>query len=441
MNNILFDLPSPDAPRQQPEVTVAPRLQRPNRAQLELRPVDLESLLPADHRARLVWEFVEGLDLGPLYAEIKAVEGHAGRPPIDPAILMALWLYATIEGVGSARAIARLCEEHDAYRWLCGGVSVNYHTLADFRVQPVEYLDRLLTTSVATLRAEGLVTLTRVAQDGVRVRASAGAASFRRRPRLDAFLAEAEAQVEALRRELHDDPAATTRRQAAARQRAAEERRQRVAKALEQLPEVEAKKRAGEQGKARVSTTEPEARVMKMADGGFRPAYNAQFAADTGAQVIVGVDVSNVGSDLGQLAPMVEQLMERYRHAPGEVVVDGGFAKHEDLVKLARPEVGCTVYAPVPHPRDPTRDPYQPLAEDPPAIAAWRQRMGTEAAKAIYKERGATSECVNAIARNRGLRQFLVRGLRKVRAVLLWFAVAHNLMRAVTLRRAAVGAA
>lgn len=436
MNDTLFDLPSPEVPPPPPEVKSEPRVQRPDRAQLELRPVDLEGLLPADHRARVVWEFVEGLDLAPLYAEIKAVEGHAGRPAIDPAILMALWLYATVEGVGSARAIARLCEAHDAYRWLCGGVSVNYHTLADFRVQPVEYLDRVLTTSVAALMAEGLVTLTRVAQDGVRVRASAGAASFRRRPRLEEFLAEAAAQVEVLRRELDDDPGATTRRQAAAQQRAAAERRQRVAKALEQLPEVEAKKKATEREQARASTTDPEARVMKMADGGFRPAFNGQVATDTAAQVIVGVDVTNVGSDLGQLAPMTEQVQGRYGRAPADLLVDGGYAKHDDIIAVARPEVGCTVYAPVPTPRDPTRDPYQPCPGDPEAIAQWRQRMGTAEAKTIYKERAATSECVNALARNRGLQQFWVRGLAKAKAVLLWFALAHNLMRAMVLRRA-----
>lgn len=440
MNDTLLDLPSPEAPREQPAVKPEPRLQRPNRAQVELRPVDLEGLLPADHRARIVWDFVEGLDLTALYAEIKAVEGHAGRPPIDPAILMALWLYATVEGVGSARAVARLCEEHDAYRWLCGGVSVNYHTLADFRVQPVEYLDRLLTTSVATLMSEGLVTVTRVAQDGVRVRANAGAASFRRRRRLEESVAEAQAQVEALRRELHDDPGATTRRQAAARQRAAEERRQRVAKALEHLPEIEAKKKATEREQARASTTDAEARVMKMADGGFRPAFNGQLATDTAAQVIVGVDVTNVGSDRAQLAPMTEQLQGRYGQAPEDVLVDGGFVNHDEILAVARPGVGCTVYAPVSAPRDRTRDPYQPCPGDPAVIAAWRQRMGTEAAKTIYKERAATSECVNAIARNRGLQQFLVRGLAKVKAVLLWFALAHNMMRAVALRRAAEAA-
>jgi transposase len=441
MNDTLFELPSPETPRLQPDVQAEPRLQRPNRAQVELRPVDLEGLLPADHRARIVWEFVEGLDLAPLYAGIKAVEGHAGRPPIDPAILMAVWLYATAEGVGSARAVARLCEEHDAYRWLCGGVSVNYHTLADFRVQHATYLDRVLTTSVAALMAEGLVTLTRVAQDGVRVRASAGAASFRRGPRLEEFVAAAEAQVEALRREVHDDPAATTRRQAAARQRAAEERRQRVAKALEHLPDVAAKKKATDREQARASTTDPEARVMKMADGGFRPAFNGQFATDTAAQIIVGVDATNLGSDRTQLAPMTAQLQKRYGHTPAEMLVDGGFVNHETIVALARPEIGCTVYAPVSAPRDGQRDPYAPCPGDPEAIAQWRCRMGTEAAKTIYKERAATSECVNAIARNRGLTHLWVRGVAKVKAILLWFALAHNLMRAVALRQAATVAA
>lgn len=414
-----------------------PRLLRPNRAQVELRPVDLDGLLSPEHRARLVWDFVAGLDLGPLHAGIKAVEGHAGRPSIDPAILMSLWLYATIEGVGSARALARLCEQHDAYRWICGGVSVNHHTLAEFRVAQCSWLDAQLTTSVATLLSEGLVDLKRVSQDGVRVRASAGAASFRRRERLEGYLADAEAQVEALRNEVHEDPAATSRRQVAARERAAADRRQRLEKALKQLPEVEAKKKAADKDKARVSTTDPEARVMKMADGGFRPAFNGQFATDTATQVIVGCDVSNVGSDLGQAAPMVEQIRTRHGHVPVELLVDGGYASHDDIVALAEPEVECTVYAPVPTPRDASRDRFEPLPSDPEAIRKWRERMGTEQAKAIYKERAATSECVNAIARNRGLRHFLVRGLAKAKAVLLWFALAHNLMRAVALRQAA----
>jgi len=437
MTTTLFELPSPEVPRGQSALKPEPRVQRPNREQVELRPVDLEALLPADHRARVVWEFVEGLDLAPLYGAIKAVEGHAGRPPIDPAILMALWLYATVEGVGSARALARLCQAHEAYRWLCGGVSVNSHTLADFRVQPVEELDRLLTTSVATLMAEGLVSLTRVAQDGGRVRASAGAASLRRQARLEGFVAEAAAQIEALRQELHDEPGATTRRPAAARPRAAAERQQRVAQALAHVPEIAAKKPAAEAEKARASTTDPEARVMKMADGGFRPAFNGQFAAATASQVIVGVDLTNVGSDRGQLAPMIEQLPQRYDQGPAQVLVDGGFATHEDILAVEQPAVGCTVYAPVPKPRNgAARDPYQPRPGGAEGIGQWRARMGTEAAQRIYRERAATAECVNAIARNRGLQQFRVRGRQKVRAVLLWFALAHNLMRAVALRQA-----
>ena len=435
MTDILFPLPEANERRSE-VVAPEPRVQRPNRDQLELRPVDLEGLLPADHRARVVWEFVKGLDLRALYERIKAVDGHAGRPPIDPAILMTLWLYATLEGVGSARALARLCDEHDAYRWICGGVSVNYHTLADFRVGPVDTLDALLTTSVAALMAEGLVTLQRVAQDGVKVRASAGAASFRQAERLAQLLAEATAQVEALKAEVHDDPGATARRTAAARQRAAEERQQRVARALEQLPEVTARRqKAGVKGAARVSTTDPDARVMKMADGGFRPAFNGQFATATASQLIVGVEVVNAGTDLGQLVPMVDQLQQRYGQRPAEMLADGGYVALEDIRALAPPEIGCQVYAPPKEPRGHGRGRDWRRRNDE-ATVAWRTRMATDEAKALYKERAATSECVNALARNRGLHQFVVRGLGKVKAMLLWFALAHNLMRAVSLRHA-----
>lgn len=347
MSDTLFPLPSAGKDRES-DVPSAPRVERPNRGQLELRSVDLDGLLPADHRARLVWDFVEGLDLSAVYATIRAVEGGAGRPAIDPAILTALWLYATVEGVGSARALDRLCDQHDAYRWLVGGVSVNYHTLADFRVAPGDVLDMLLTRSVATLMAEGLVTLTRVAQDGVRVRASAGAGSFRSRDRLQQHLAAAESQVRALRRELDEDPAATARRQSAARARATQERHARVQKALEHLADVEALHKqaldsAAHRRTARASTTDPEARVMKMADGGFRPAFNPQLAADTGSQIIVGVELTNAGSDLGHLPPMVEQLRRRYGQTPHELWADGNFAGHEALDTLTAD--GCVVYA------------------------------------------------------------------------------------------------
>jgi transposase len=406
---------------------------------MELRTVDLESLLPPDHAARAVWEFVESLDLSPLYAEVQSVEGSAGRPAIDPRIYMALWLYATIEGVGSARALERLTRQHDAYRWILGGVSVNHHSLSDFRVQHGEFLDQVLTQSVAVLMEQELVTLNRVSQDGIRVRASAGAASFRRQPSLERCLQAAQEQVERLRGELEKDPEATNRRQVAARQRAAEDRQRRVKAALEQMSDVAAKKPAAEKDKARVSTTDADARVMKMGDGGFRPAYNGQFAVDTETQIVVGVEVSNSGSDQGQLVPMLEQLEERYEVIPPESLVDGGFAGLKDIEQAS--EMGTEVYAPVAKPKDKRRDPYVPLATDSPAIARWRQRMGTPEAKEIYKQRASTVECVNALARNRGLQRLLVRGLDKARAVLLWFAIAHNLMRTRSLGAGCAAAA
>jgi hypothetical protein len=286
------------------------------------------------------------------------------------------------------------------------------------------------------LVAEDLVDLERVAQDGMRVRASAGAASFRRKPTLEEALEEARAQVEALRQEREDDPKAANDRQQQARRRAAEERAARVQAALDRLPEMEAKKKPDEKDKARCSTTDPEATVMKMANGGFNPAYNIQFATDTKSQVIVGVDVVTVGSDQGQMEPMVRQIEERHGKVPEEYLVDGGFAKKEDIEAVSAAETGCTIYAPVQKPKDPKVDPHAPHPGDSTVVAEWRQRMGTDEAKAIYKDRAATAECVNALARQRGLVQLVVRGLTKVRAVALWHALAHNVLRMVALRAA-----
>ncbi|MGC1953026.1 MAG: IS1182 family transposase [Gammaproteobacteria bacterium] len=414
-----------------------PRIRRADRQQVDPQPRRLDELIDLDHPARVVWAFVEELELSALYERIRAVEGHAGRSAIDARILLALWLYATLDGIGSARRLARLCQEHNAYRWLCGGVTVNYHTVSDFRVQHGAWLEEQLTLPVATLLAEGLVELKRTAQDGVRVRASAGAGSFRRRRTLEKCLAEAEAHLAALRREREENPAVVQKRRQAAQERAAREHQARIEAALTQLADVEAKKKAEAKEKARSSTTDPEARVMKMADGGFRPAYNGQFCTDTASQIIVGVEVSNAGNDQGQLVPMLDQVADHYGQYPDEALVDGGFVNQTDIDTLATPARDVTLYAPVPKPKAKERDPYQPLPTDSPAVAQWRQRMGGAAAKAIYPIRAATAECVNAIARNRGLQQFRVRGLKKVKAVLLWFALAHNLMRGAALRRQA----
>jgi transposase len=437
----LFELPDADAPSPpaDPPAAGTPRLRRANRQRVVFRAAPLDALIPDDHPARTVWAYVEGLDLAPLYDRIRAVERGPGRDAIDPKILLALWLYATVEGIGSARRLDALCREHAAFQWIAGDVSTNYHTLADFRTDHLEFLDGLLTAGVAALVAEGLADLNRVAQDGMRVRASAGAASFRRRPTLEEALAQAEAQVEALRAEVAEDPAACDRRGRGARPRAARERAERVKAALGRSPELEARKKAGAKDKARCSTTDPESTVMKMADGGFRPAYNVQFATATDSQVIVGVDVETAGSDAGQMAPMAERVKRRYEVAPGEVLVDGGFAQHDQIEAVGAAGLGCTVYAPVPRPKDPRADRHAAKPGDSAAVAAWRRRMGTDRAKAIYKERAATAECVNAQARGRGLIRLLVRGAAKVKAVARWHALAHNLLRGARLRAAAAG--
>ena len=410
-----------------------PRLRTPDRQQV-IPALALEDLLDTDHQARVVWDFCLQLDLQPLSESIRSREGGPGRAAIDPRLCVALWLYATLEGVGSARALAWLCAHHNAFRWLCGGVSVNHHTLSDFRVGPVALLDRLLTHSVAVLREQGLVDLNRVAHDGMRVRASAGAASFHRRPTLEACLQEAEDQVARLKEELDDDPSAPSRRHAAARERAARERAERLRQALGRLPELEARKKAGEKDKARASGTDPEATVMKMADGGYRPAYNVEYSADTATLVIAAVAVTTSGSDAGQITPLDDQILDRHGVYPQEALADGGFVSLEDIEAAQASPRGTRVYAPVPQPKDPKRDRHAPLPGDGEQVREWRARMGTEEAKAVYRQRASAVECVNAQARNRGLIRLLVRGLRKVTAVALWFAIAHNLACGMRLR-------
>jgi len=440
----LFELPDPEAP--QPEGLTSPqqaRVLRPVRNQMECVVRDLDALLPDDHPARAIWAFLERLDLSPFYSSIKSVLGRAGHPTTDPQVLLALWLFATSEGVGSARQIDRLCREHDAYRWLCGGVPTNYHTLSDFRVAHQEALDNLLTEILAAMMDAGLVTLRHVAQDGMRVRASAGASSFRRESSLQRCLCEAQQQVAALAAEReHSDPGRNAR-QEAARERAAKERQRRVEKALQRLPTIQAAKERSKKSEpkakkakvseARVSTTDPESRVMKMPDGGFRPAYNLQMATDEDSQVIVAVAVDTTGTDGGQAPSGVEQVVRRTNRLPEAYLMDGGYARREDITTLERR--GVTVYAPTRSPRTTTsgRTKAEPRRDDTPEVARWRERMETEEAKEIYKGRAATSECVNAHARRHSLTQLLVRGTDKVLSVLLLVAITQNLLRWIAL--------
>jgi len=402
------------------------RYQTAQRDQIELYPCDLEALLPPGHAARLVWRFVEGLDLATFYAAIRAREGHAGRSPIDPKILIALWLYATMDGVGSAREVDRLCTSHDAYRWLRGGVSVNYHTLSDFRVAHHAALDDLLTQSIAVLLQRAVITLARVAYDGTRVRGSAGTGSFRRAATLQDCLKRAQQQVT---RTAKQTDAPVNARVEAAQRRAADERVARVEEALGQLPAVQATKarqRATRRTEARVSTTDPDARVMKMAHGAYLPAYNVQFATDVAGRAIVGVATTNVGSDRGSLPPMLAQVRTRTGRVPDAALMDGGCFTRGTITAAAAH--GVTVYAPLATRHGgPTATPRR---TDSAAVRDWRARMTTPEAQQLYHQRAATAEWVHADARtHRTLSAIPVRGLRKVHTWALWIALAHNMLR------------
>jgi transposase len=459
MSPPLFDpanLPQPPTPAQAAESMPAgkPRLRVPQRDQVEFRWASLDQLLDPDHPVRIIWAAVCALDLSAWLKEIKAVEGHVGRDATDPRLLVALWVYATIKGISSARELDELCGPDGClpFRWLCGGVSVNYGMLARFRSQGDQKWDDLLTHIVGTLVHAGLVTMERIAQDGMKVRAHASASSFHRQGSLEESLKAARQQVEALNELAQREQAATegedpqrTKARQSAQRRAAVERQRRIDEAMRQCEELQRQREASakQSGRkvqeARASTTDPEARNMKMADGGTRPAYNVQFATDTATGVVVGVEVTNAGTDGDQLPPMLDQLKDRYDHVAGEALVDGGFATKETIDQSDTR--GCTVYAPVKNEKkqhEQGKDPYAPKKGDSEPVANWRIRMGTEAAKQIYRLRGQTAEWINAQCRNRGLQQMPVRGQPRCRIIALLHAIAHNIVVGGRLRAEAV---
>ena len=422
----------------EPVAKPTPRLRLPQRLQTLMICESLDPRIDAEHSVRAVWSFVEQLDLSPLYARIKAVEGHVGRNANDPRILLALWLYASIEGVGSARELDRLCQDHRAFAWLCGGVTVNYHTLADFRVEHTEFLDKLFAQSIASLAREGLVDVNLVAQDGMRIRASAGSDSFRREATLQEHLQQAEEHLGKLKAELDLNPNQLDARRKAAQLRAASEKKQRLARAIDHAREMAASRetrQAGDGESARASSTDPEARRMKMPDGGTRPAYNAQFGTDVTSGLIVGVETTNAGNDAHQLEPMLDDIRGNLGREPKAMLVDGGYSTKGN-VDLAD-QRGTVLYAPIKEEQkqlDEGKNPYAPKPRDRAAMEAFRARMGDPASKVLYKLRGQSAEWTNACARRHGLYLLRVRGLQKVQAVLLLFAIAHNLLRAATLR-------
>lgn len=408
----------------------APRLRAWDRNQVEMIAESLDGLLPDDHQVRLLWDYVSRMDLSGLYTAIGSRQGGGGAPAYDPRILLCLWLYATIEAVGSARELEQLCRECLPYRWICSGDVPCYHVLSDFRSGQGELLDLLMSESLAVLVSEGLVEPREmvVAHDGLRVRASAGRSSFRRRPTLEAAHREAAERVRQLKAQVTNEPQSERRR--AAQERSAREREARTAKALAKLEELEGKRRRKDRQAPRASTTDPEAMRMKMPNGGIDPGYNMQFTTDSRTRLITAVTVANCGSDYGELVPALKDHERRLGVVPNRVLADAGFLSLEDIRAIE--ESGCEAFLPWEKPL-----PKRPNVRHP-LVGRWRLRMQEEEARHLYKTvRPATAEWTNAQIRNRGLYRLTVRGKAKALTIALWHALAHNILQAIRLRELA----
>lgn len=455
-------------------------VRRVNRAQMCWRPVDVEQLVAEDHPARAIWEFVGRLDLSGYYECIQSSEEAGGRPASDPQLLISLWVYAYSVGIGSAREIARRCEWDPAFQWLSGCEAVNYHTLADFRVERRTELDETFTEVLGLLSAEGLITLEQVMQDGTKIRALASGRSFRQERVLRRHLERVRAYV----REMGAaEPEGESARVKAARQRAQRERCQRLERAAAELDRLRAN-----QSPARVSVTDPEARRMKQPDGGFAPSYNVQISADAAHGAIVSLDVVQDGNDRHQLLPAVERIQQQMGRKPRQMVADGDYtirANIEAMQELGVDFVGSLRKEETSHrQRFPARDflydeqqncyicPQGKLlqpdgwqirsgiryhryrarrrdcqscpqksaccgdhqsrnlvrSEPSPAVEAFRQKMSTDAAKAQYRKRSRVVEFCHAWIKSKlGLRQFHLRGLVKAKTEMLWAALTYNI--------------
>ncbi len=398
----------------------APRVTHPIRNQAEIRFVLPEDALPPEHPARVLWSVLSRMDLWAFLTEACALEGGSGRPTTSPRMLLTLWTYAISRGVGSARELERLTRSDAGYQWIVGDQRPSRTTIASFRVEHLQALDGLLTDVLATLMQQGVLSLETVAVDGMRVRANASAPSFRREQSLEQLREQAALHLKAVLAQA-DDPE-LTRRHRAAREAGARDWQGRIEAALAAVEQMNQARRPGSKP-ARASSTDPEARVMKMADGGFRPGMNVQMATAGdvmgGARTIVAVAVSNVGSDMGALAPMVAQIERRTGELPVQVLADANHASHEAITALERR--GIQVLMPVP---ERTRS----TGGSPPEIESWKARMASADGQQAYRARASLCELTNANMRRMGLTHLLVRGIAKATSVALLTAIAHDLL-------------
>lgn len=397
------------------------RTREPERNQVAIRFEAPEDVLPSDHRARVLWHLLGQLDLSPLLAEAKSVEGRQGRDVLSVRMLLTLWLYAISEGIGSGREIERRLKTDPAFQWIVGDQSVGRTKLNEFRVSHRVALDKIFTDVLAVLLHKQLLSLDLVAQDGTRVRASASAPSFRRAESLEACREQAQLHLRAVLAEDDDEADLRARK---AREAKAREHAERVEAAIEAVKQLD---NGCRDSKPRASTTDPEARVMKMPDGGFRPAFNVQLATagspEGGPRTIVGARVTNVGSDMGSVKPMLDDIAQRTGKLPETLLADANHASFADIKDAAARGVEALVSVPK------RSKNAKAQAERAPEIEAWLKRMETDEAKEKFRARASLCELTNAHAKSRfALSTLLVRGIEKVTCVVLLTALVSNLL-------------
>jgi transposase len=478
--------------KESPRIETKPRLIPVDRKQMRIVPVDVERLIPYDHEARAIWYFVGRLDLSLYYKEIGSIEGDAGRPAYDPMVLVSLWLYALSKAIGSAREIARRTEYDPAFQWLTGMEIINHHTLSDFRIDHKENLDQLFVQTLGIMSAEGLVTLERIAHDGTKVKACAGADGFRKEERIKMHLKAAEEQIRTLQESPEEE---MSLRQQKAQERIAREKKERMERALLELAKIREGKTEEETPEARASITDPDSRIMKQSDDGYAPSYNLQVSSDSAFGIIVAQAVSQRPEDCGELLPALQRIEENAGKAPAQIVADGGYTTRENIMAMDGKETDFIGSYDGRGKKKPMHDfhrdkfiydaennaylcpqgkilPYRrkdrgvgkenyiyrakradcrsclfkekccPKAKsrsvartvDHPAVAAFLEKMKTDKAKEIYKTRGPIAEFTNAWIKSKiGLRAFRLRGLLKVGMEALWACLTYNIQQWIRL--------
>jgi transposase len=421
------------------------KIKGPCRNQMEMQFNSLDTLLPPDHFARNIWQFIENMDTRPCFEYVNTFIGGDGRPATSPKILLALWVYSILDGNCSARKLETLCKSHDAYKWIVGGAPINRKMLADFRSKNVGKFEDLLTNCLAVMLKAGLINDVDFAQDGTRIKANAGTSSFKK----ESSIVKIKEEIKSYIKSLKDDETGCTydRREKEKKLRIENERLQRVEEALRILEiEREVKNENGKKNNSRVSEedlqkikasiTDPCVRKMKMGDGGFRLAYNVQFATGLDSRVIFGVDVVN-SLDPGTAPRMMAQVHSRLTKlkmlAPRNWIADGAYSGKDDLNMVAELFPDCIYFAP-PQGCN-VEQAKKHRKKDSEAVKKWRDMIDTPETKEMYKNRCSTAEFSNAQVKNFGFREFSVRGVVKARGMAFLHAIAQNCLRYFDLKR------